>query len=253
MLLTSRAVSALILREMATSYGRSPGGFLWAVVEPVAGIALLSFALSMVIVAPPLGTSFLLYYATGLVPFLLYMDVSTKVSQSINFSRPLLGYPRITFVDAILARLIVNLLVQLFVASLVLYSILSLTTAQDWPEMSALASAVGMAAALAFGVGILNCFLLTRFPIWQRIWSILNRPLFLVSCVFFPFESVPITFQTYLWWNPIVHLTGQMRIAFYPSYTGDYVEPFFVIGLALFLSTIGMVFLRRFHRDLIDN
>ena len=30
-----RAIGALILREMATSYGRSPGGYIWAILEPV--------------------------------------------------------------------------------------------------------------------------------------------------------------------------------------------------------------------------
>ena len=32
---TFRTISALIMREMQTTYGRSPGGYLWAVLEPV--------------------------------------------------------------------------------------------------------------------------------------------------------------------------------------------------------------------------
>ena len=35
-----RCVIALMLREMATTYGRSPGGYLWVMLEPIAGIAL---------------------------------------------------------------------------------------------------------------------------------------------------------------------------------------------------------------------
>ncbi|MDJ0823602.1 MAG: sugar ABC transporter permease, partial [Paracoccaceae bacterium] len=31
---TARAVMALMLREMSTSFGRSPGGYLWAILEP---------------------------------------------------------------------------------------------------------------------------------------------------------------------------------------------------------------------------
>ena len=67
-----RAIGALVLREMATTFGRSPGGWLWAVAEPVAVIALLSFAFSLAFRSPSLGTSFPLFYATGYLPFLLF-------------------------------------------------------------------------------------------------------------------------------------------------------------------------------------
>ena len=75
-----RAVGALILREMATTHGKSPGGFLWAIAEPVAAIALLSFAFSLIFVAPPLGRDFALFYATGFLPFFLFLDVSQKIT-----------------------------------------------------------------------------------------------------------------------------------------------------------------------------
>ena len=39
-----RAIGALILREMATTYGRSPGGYAWALIEPVVGTAVLTSA-----------------------------------------------------------------------------------------------------------------------------------------------------------------------------------------------------------------
>jgi ABC-type polysaccharide/polyol phosphate export systems, permease component len=53
-----RAIMALILREIATTYGRSPGGYVWAVLEPAAGIALLTLIFSAGFRSPPLGTVF---------------------------------------------------------------------------------------------------------------------------------------------------------------------------------------------------
>ena len=37
-----RVVFALIIREMSTTYGRSAGGYIWAILEPVGAIALMS-------------------------------------------------------------------------------------------------------------------------------------------------------------------------------------------------------------------
>ena len=55
---TFRAVMALVLREMTTTYGRSAGGYIWAFVQPIAGIALLTFIFTLIARTPPLGTNF---------------------------------------------------------------------------------------------------------------------------------------------------------------------------------------------------
>ena len=92
---SARAVMALILREMATTYGRSPGGYLWAIIEPVFGIAILSLVFSALVRAPALGISFPMFYATGMLPFLLYSSVQGKVAGGLTYSRALLAYPDI--------------------------------------------------------------------------------------------------------------------------------------------------------------
>ncbi|WP_311200115.1 hypothetical protein [Phaeobacter inhibens] len=55
---TLRTVAALVLREMSTRYGRTPGGYLWGILEPLAAILFLSLGFSLVIRTPSLGTSF---------------------------------------------------------------------------------------------------------------------------------------------------------------------------------------------------
>ncbi|MEP4309746.1 MAG: hypothetical protein ABJ364_08370, partial [Lentilitoribacter sp.] len=121
---STRTILALVLREMVTTYGRSPGGYLWAILEPVAGIALLTALFSTGFRSPSLGTNFPIFYATGMIPFLMYSDVSGKVALSMLFSKPLLAYPAVTYLDAILARFIVNMLTQLMVAYVTLTSIM---------------------------------------------------------------------------------------------------------------------------------
>ncbi len=60
---TLRVIFALMVREMATRYGRSWGGYFWALAEPVGTIAILSLAFSQFIRTPALGDSFMLFYA----------------------------------------------------------------------------------------------------------------------------------------------------------------------------------------------
>ncbi len=247
-----RAITALILREMGTTYGRSPGGYLWAVVEPAAGIALLSLIFSVGFRAPGLGISFPMFYATGMLPFLMFSIIVNKVSQSLNFSRPLLAYPTVTFLDALIARFVLNLLTQLMVAYVVLMSILLLFETRITPDLSVIVQAFALTALLALGIGTLNAYLMTQLPVWQQAWNIIMRPMFLISCIFFLFESIPQPYRDYLWWNPLVHVVGLMRQGFYGTYDAAYVSTGYVIGISLVSLAFGLVFLRRFHRDLLN-
>jgi len=248
---TPRAVMALILREMSSTYGRSPGGYVWAVLEPAAGVALLTVIFSIGFRAPPLGTSFPLFYAAGILPFLMFNDISQKMGQTIQFSRQLLKYPRVTFLDALLARLLLNGFVQLMVNLMVLLFILKVMEARASLNEGRIALAYGMVLALAAGVGTLNSFLTLAYPIWATIWAIVTRPLFIVSGIFFLFESVPAPYADLLWFNPLVHVIGMMREGFYPYYAPDYVSTAYVLGVSAMCFIAGMFLLWRHHRDIL--
>lgn len=245
---TLQSVSALVLREMATTYGRSPGGYLWAVLEPLAVIALLSFAFSMAFRAPSLGISFPLFYATGYLPYVLFHDVSSKTAQAIRFSRPLLSFNAVTWLDALLARFVLNLFTHVVVGGIVLTAMLVLFETRAAPDLAIILRAVAMAAVLALGMGTLNAFLFLAFPAWERVWTIMTRPLFIISGVFFLFEDAPSEVRDILWFNPLFHVAGDMRRAFYMTYDASYVSPVFTFGVGTGILLMGMLLLTR-HGD----
>lgn len=249
---TFRAVTALALREMQTTYGRSPGGYIWLVLEPVLGIALLTFVFSLAFRAPALGSEFPPFYASGVVPFLFYNDLSNKISGSLTFSRQLLSYPSVTFMDAIFGRMLVNVFTQLLAAYVIFAGIIVIYDTQGAIDLLRIIESLCMVIALSFGVGVVNCFLRLRFPVWGTIWAILNRPMFLLSCIFFLFETVPQPYQDILWYNPLIHIVGEMRAGFYSNYDATYVSQLYVYGLSLTLAVIGLTLLRRFHRELLE-
>lgn len=244
-----RSMSALVLREMATTYGRSPGGYLWAVLEPAAGIALLTFVFSLAFRSPPLGSSFPIFYATGVLPFTLYVQLNTKLMVSIWFSKPLLQYPSVSFIDTIISRLVLTLMTQIMVFYVVITGILIIFDPQVRIHAPTVALSLAMVTILGAGVGILNCLLISVAPVWQRVWNILHRPMFIISGIFFIFESIPEPYRSILWFNPLVHVVGVMRHAFYPTYDAVYASPAYVFGFGLICMVVGLFFLRRWHKD----
>ncbi|WP_299658259.1 ABC transporter permease [uncultured Tateyamaria sp.] len=248
-----RTITALILREMSTRYGRSPGGYVWAVVEPLGAILLLSFGFSLLVRAPSLGNNFILFYASGYLTFNMYQQISLTVSRGIQFSRPLLFYPAVTWIDAVLARLILNALTSIMVSIIILFIIFSLLQTRTTIDIGPVLLSLGLAVLFGFGVGVMNCALSGLYPTWDLIWSIVTRPLFLASAIFYILEDLPRTVQAVLWYNPLIHISGIMRSGIYPTYVPDYVSLPFVLASSLGTAAIGMLLLHRHHRTILES
>lgn len=247
-----RVVVALMLREMSTRYGRTPGGYLWAVAEPLGMIIVLGLAFELIAPAPALGTSFFMFKATGFMVLQVFTVLGGQVGNALTFSKPLLRYPRVTWVDAIAARFLLNCLVVVIVTILILTGIIifdSLTIVIDWTPILL---AMGGAALLGLGLGCLNCFLFMRFPVWNQLWRILTQPLFLISGVIFLYEDMPPMAQDLIWYNPLIHLTGLMRDGFYPLYRPTYISLTYVGFWAMVPMALGLLLLRRYHRELLN-
>ena len=251
---TARTIFALMLREIATSYGRSPGGYLWALADPVLGIALLTlvFQGALGTSTPLIGTNFPMFYATGYLPFIMYHDLSSKVAMSLRFSRPLLDYPAVTFIDALIARWLLNAVTHFVVFVIVIGSIVMIYDLALVADVATVLQALVLTALLGLGVGTLNCFLMMRFSVWERAWSILSRPLMLMSGVFYTYSLLPIAAQQVLWWNPILHVVGLLRRGIYGVYAADYVSSAYVLAFSLITLVLGLLLIWRRYHDLLE-
>ncbi len=244
---------ALMLREMSSTYGKSSLGYLWALAEPVGGIAFLSIVFALALRSPSLGDSFPLYYSTGLLPLSLFREVSSKTAVAIRYSKPLLGYPRVTYIDAIIARALLNGLTGAMIGAVLIGGMVILNPSFVFLNIPEMALAYTMALGLALGFGTLNCFLFWKFTFWQQIWGILMRPLFLISGVLFNFEDLPKVAQDILWYNPIVHVIGQMRMGVYATYEPTYISYIYIFAIILATLSAGLILLTRYNQDIMYN
>lgn len=243
---------ALILREMASRFGTKPGGYIWAVVQPLAIILMLAFAFSLLMRSPSLGTSFVLFKATGLLVFQMFKQNSTQIAKSLSSASSLLEYPRISWIDAVIARFVLNVMIGLIVSWIILTGIIiyeDIRTVLDW---SKILTAYALAALMAFGIGSLNIYMFMRFPVTENIWRITTAPLMIMSGVIILYDDLPHLAQQYLWYNPLIHITGMMRDGFYPMYRPEYISVTYVLLWGLLPMVLGLLLVRRHHRDLLE-
>ena len=248
-----RVVGALVLREMSSTYGRSPGGYIWALASPIGTIAVMALCFSLIVRTPALGTSFMLFYATGFLPFGMFGNLSGKIGNAVRYSRALLAYPRVNWVDAMVARLVLNVLTEAVVFCLVMTGILTFIDIRSMLDIGAVLVGLAMAITFALGIGLMNCLLSGYFEIWDRIWGIVRSPLMLASGVIFLYDDLPKDIQAILWWNPLIHAIGLVRRGFYSTYYAPYVSLTYGFGISLVLIAVALVFLRRGYLATLEN
>jgi len=247
-----RVLFAMIVRETGTKFGRSYGGYLWAIAEPLGGIVMLTLVFSFALRKPPLGDNFALFYATGVIPFMLFNNVSHSVAAAIQTNRGLLRYPVVTVLDTVLAKFVLDFLTMFLVAVLLYSGVILFYGLEVTFDAVSATLAFTLAGLLGLGLGTLNCVLFGFFPTWRNVWGVLTRPLFLMSGMFYTFQSLPMTMQEVLWWNPLIHIVGLMRAGFFGSYEAAYASPLYVLGVAGSLFVIGAYLLRRHASVLIE-
>jgi capsular polysaccharide transport system permease protein len=247
-----RVLFALVVREMTTKFGRSWGGYVWAIAEPLGGVLMLTFVFSFAFRRPPLGSNFPLFYATGIVPFYLFTGVSGSVSQALTSNRGLLTYPVVRPLDAVLSKFVTEFL-TLFVVGLLLYTGIFIHYRLPVTlDLAAIFNGFLLMGLLGLGIGTLNCVLFRFWPTWRHIWSVLTKPLFIISGMFFTFESLPAAGQAVLWYNPLVHAIGMIRSGFYTGYEAAYVTPLYPLGIAGTSFVLGAYLLRRHRSRLLE-
>ena len=248
----TRAIGALMLREMSATYGRSAGGYLWAVLQPVGVLAVLTVGFSLLVRSPPLGTTFVLFYATGFLPFQMFGNMQGAAQGALRYSRALLTYPRVSWIDAVIARAALGAITAATVFVIIIAGIFVIFEPRSTVDVGPVLTGFGICLLTGLGVGMTNCWLIARFPIWQQLWAIVSRPLFLASGLFYIYEDLSRGAQAVLWWNPLFHATSIVRSGFYPTYEAAWASPAYALGCGMAALAVGLALLRAGHAEVLQ-
>lgn len=247
-----RILFALMMREMSTRFGRSSGGFVWAFLEPVGFIALLSLIFVFMSRSPPLGPSFPLFYATGFLPFYIFKTVSAVTSHAVRYNHALLSYPSVTPTDTVLARFLLQSLTNCIVTLGILGGLLMIIDYAPVLQPVVLVKAVGLATLLGLGIGTLNAVLFHIWPVWERCYAILTHPLLIISGIFYLPDLLPPDIRDALYWNPVVHPVSLMRTGVYAHYEGSHIDTAYVAWLGVVTFLAGLFLLHLFRARLTE-
>jgi capsular polysaccharide transport system permease protein len=244
-----RIMSALITRETRTRFGRSSLGYLWALFEPLAHIAIMvtlinTFAHG----APPIGDSFAVFYFTGIIPYHVFTHTATQLAGAIPANRPLLHLPPVTIVNVFVSRAVLELVSELAVALVLLtaFNVFGLSATPRDPLL--ILGAVLFLWSAATGMGMLNAVINEHFKAWEKIWGACMALLYFASGTFYIPRMMPGWLRDILAWNPILQAIEMTRAGFFHETAPPWLDIPYLAIVAVILPAVGL-FLERLNRS----
>lgn len=234
-----QVLSALILREMQTRFGRSNIGYLWALVEPLTVLVVFWGVFVMIGRQVPGGMSVVPFLATGIMVFLTFRSTSNRLSNAIDANRGLLLYPQVTPFDLMMGRAMLEGATFLVLFSLIIGGawMMGLSPLPAYP-LALLGTLIAI-QVLACGIGMVLGTLTALYPIVDHFMKPVWRVALFVSGVFYTMDELPPALLDFIRYNPIAHAIDLLRGTFFVGYTPKIASPAYVAGwlvVSLFLG-----------------
>jgi capsular polysaccharide transport system permease protein len=244
-----RVLLALFYREARTRFSHTRFGYAWVVFEPLAHIAIMVILINAFASGnPPLGTSFAVFYFTGIIPFHLFSHTSSYLLSGVSGNKHLLLMPRVTQVDVLLARGLVEFVTEACVAILIFCGFLLAGLSVFPLEPLGVVVAFFLVWFCGLGMGMINSSLSLVFSGWEKIWGATVSLLYFASGTFYIPRAMPQPVREILSWNPVLQGIEMLRFNFFHGVKPPWLSESYLLCIGIILVGSGLILVRLTRR-----
>jgi capsular polysaccharide transport system permease protein len=226
---------------MRVRFGRTQLGYAWAIVEPLAYVGLFSLMFHFMDRHPPFGRSMTLFFATGILPFLLFRNVVNQLTGAFKANQALLTYPIVQPIDTIISRTILEVATAFFVMSIVFSMLMYFEQVSAPVNIMRMFESITLLTLIGVGYGLMSAVITTRLESWANISRLIMMPLMFLSGVFTPIDSLPAKVRNVVSWNPIIHGVEMFRDGYYSNFRSDQIDSAYLAVCGLMFLFLGIV------------
>jgi capsular polysaccharide transport system permease protein len=246
-----RVISALMIRELVTRFGRENIGFLWIMVEPLLFAFLVGIVWRFMKGPEEHGVSVVAFVATGYIPLTLFRHVFGRSIRVFSVNGSLMYHRQVKILDFMFVRFLIEV-IGAMMAFLFIATVLMLINEFPVPhDFGALLSGWLLYCLFTFAL----CLVLAPL---SEMSDILEKFLPVVTYIMIPFSG---TFNMVSWltpaaqkvmyYSPFVHAMELMRYGVFGDRVNAQWDVSVPIGASLFLMLIGLSLCRRIRRKLV--
>ena len=236
-------IKALVLREARTRFGNNCLGFLWAFIEPIICIITFYGVFYFLNRSTFYGSNIISFITTGLIPFMLFRQITIAAMNAIDANKALLFYPQVKLLDLIIARSLLEIgtIVSVFIVIMFLNCIYINNFQIDNPLNVLMA--LFTTGFFAMSCGLIFSGLSIYSDTVKRVVPPAIRVLFYISGIFFSISSLSNNLKSILLINPILHLVEMLRSGWFITYESNEYSCRYVLYISIYLTFIGLALL----------
>jgi capsular polysaccharide transport system permease protein len=215
-------LGALLHREAVTRFGEYKLGIMWMLVEPLISVIVLGLLLGPIIGRTAQDMPYPFFLLHGFVLLQTFSGPLGAGMKAIDANSGLLVFPKVQPLDLLLARFLFELVssVLSFTAFCLLGEWFGIRLSLD--NLHVLLACFLLTWLMGCGFGLMCCVGTAHYPAVEKIVAFVKRPLMFVSCVLYPYFSLPDEARLALSYNPLSHCIELSRSSLFPFYhTGD--------------------------------
>jgi capsular polysaccharide transport system permease protein len=243
-------IKALILRETRTRFGSSYLGYLWAFIEPLVWITTFYGIFFFLNRTTPYDTNIVSFITTGLIPFLLFRQITISSINAIEANKALLFYPQVKPLDIIIARaLLETSTISVVFIIIMLFNSININNYLIDNPLNVILTLI-LTSFLSFSLGLIFAAIGIYTDTIKRIVPPIIRILFFVSGIFYTPNMLPENIKTIIFLNPLVHLVEMLRNGWFIGYKNNDYSILYVLLISLYCCALGLFILHFTKRKL---
>lgn len=236
-------LNALIIRESRTRYGASSFGYLWAIILPVAWI----FTFYCIFLATgrivPFYEGITPFIASGIITYHAFQKTYDFTAKAIKNNKALLYFHRVQPIDLFFSRAMLDGGTYITIFFIIILSDMMWFSQYSFSNIFYILGGLILSSFLGTGLAIcIAAIALTSHSIFNTV-SVVLRPLFFISGIFFLPANIPHFALEFLQYNPIMQLIDLVREGLFVSYTSMIFNLSYVLGWIIGLFAIGFILL----------
>lgn len=239
-------IYALLVRELSSRFGKSRGGFMWVLVEPIAHLLVPITIFGFIRQRLVPGVEYPVFLVYGFLPFLLFKTICLQIVDGVNAAQGLLSYRQVLLMDVFIASAVAHAVIQALVFTIVLTGLALLGYDVLPARPLELVGVLGLTAMLAFGLGLVFAAVASLIPDARPVIHVMFMPLYFVSGILFPVTRFPDEWVRLMAINPIMHLAELSRGMGIDGYDPmKYTSIVYPVALALVATIVGLMLYRQ--------
>lgn len=246
-------IIALFLRELKTRFGKSTIGYFWPFLEPLAHITILSFVFSFRGSDHSSGLNFILIFVTGIIPYLLFQNITSRSANAIESNRGLFNYRQVKPLDTITARSILEVVIYSIILTAMLVVLDSLL-GMEYRLNNLLMVYISISSLVLFSysLGVMFMVMGSINPESKKIIPMIMKPMYFISGIFFTASEVPEGLREYLLLNPIFNMIEWIRYStFVEMGSYKYYDVSYILAITLVFFSLSMALYKKYSLRII--